>query len=109
MAIANEIIFIIFGAGLILFFVILFLIRSSNAIISSKLSELVHRSRHLGKIAKNHSGSLVEHEQQLKQIIEQNKTLNAKIEALEKKYEKKEIMESTKDMIVKAINEFKGK
>ena len=107
MAISNEIIFIIFAAGTILFIVILFLLRSSNAIISSRLRELIHRSKHLGKIAKNHSGSLVEHENKLRQIIEQNKTLTAKIEALEKKFEKKELIESTQEMITKAINQNK--
>ncbi|MDO8537581.1 MAG: hypothetical protein Q7S21_01730 [archaeon] len=114
MAVANEIIVLILGSSIALFVIFLLMIRASNSIISQKHHENRQRIHHLGKIAKNHSGKLEEFEKHKTEISEKHKAqedkheiLARKLAEIEKKLEKKEILDSTHEMIAKAIRENK--
>ena len=87
MAISQEIMVYMLGVGFATFIIILFLIRMSNAIVSRRFQENNERMIHLEKIARNHS------------------MLRMKVEELEKKFEKKEILETTQEMIARAIEQ----
>ena len=124
MPVSAEIIYYIIGACLILLVLILSLIRMSNGIISRKLQELYgkidndlsHRMGHLEKIARNHGRRLLEQEKkmieaekerELSQAREENRQLKQKIESLEKRIEKNEIIQSTQETVMKAVNRHK--
>ncbi|MDO8537579.1 MAG: hypothetical protein Q7S21_01720 [archaeon] len=92
MAIAQEILIVMGIIVLFIFLIMILLFRASNGIVSRKFAEVNERTAHLEKIARNHS------------------MLKLKVEELEKKLERKEIIETTQEMITRAIEaQKKGK
>lgn len=106
-AISNEIIYLILGTSLVIFFLFLGMIRISNGIISRKHSENREKILHLGRITKNHSQKHQEHEKKFSELVEENKLLKAKVEILEAEKQKREILDSTEQMIAKAMGKRK--
>ena len=97
MAIALEIIYLVFGIAFVSFIVMIALFRLSNGIISRKLAEIIERISHLEKVARHHSRLLA---------IE-NMKLKHRVKELEKHVEKAERVEETEQLIEKALNKRK--
>ena len=90
------------------------MIRISNGIISRKHAENRQRIHHLGKIAKNHSEKITEHEKTIlehkekhAETTQMHKELSSKIAEIEKRIERKEMLESTEQMIANALRKHK--